>query len=74
MVALDAVRSTAGITQTQLAETLGMTQGAVSKLMRKDDMMISTLAKCLQALDATAELVIRVGDEVITMSVVEKES
>lgn len=72
MVTLDEVRSTAGLTQAQLAEALGMTQGAISKLMRKDDMMLSTLARCLQALDATAELVVRVGDEVITMSVVDK--
>jgi predicted transcriptional regulator len=65
MLDLDALRKAAGVTQVAMAAALGLTQGAVSKIGRQDDWMLSTLGAYLDAIDAEAELVIRVNGQTI---------
>ena len=59
MIALAAIRRATGLTQTELAHSLGVGQAHISKVERQDDMLISTLASYLKALGATAALVVR---------------
>jgi len=49
---LAALRQAAHLTQEDLAERLGVNQSAVSKMERRDDMLISTLAAYLRATGA----------------------
>jgi DNA-binding XRE family transcriptional regulator len=53
---LPALRSLIGMTQAELAERLHVQQAAVSKLERRDDMMVSTLANVVAALGGTLEI------------------
>ena len=43
------VRRAVGLTQNQVAETLGMTQGDVSKLERRDNFHLATLCRFIEA-------------------------
>jgi len=49
---LAAIRKAGSLTQEQIAERLGVTQGAVSQLERKPDMLLSTLRNYLIAVGA----------------------
>lgn len=49
---LAAVRKAGALTQTQLAERMGVTQGAISQLENKPDMLLSTLRNYLIAVGA----------------------
>ena len=49
---LAAVRKAGSLTQAQIAERLGVTQGAVSQLENKPDMLLSTLRNYLIAVGA----------------------
>lgn len=48
------IRKAADLTQAELAERLGTDQSAVSRLERRDDMLLSTLASYLTATGAEA--------------------
>ncbi len=50
---LAAVRKAAQLTQTELAERMGIGQSALSSLERRDDLLLSTLASYLEAAGAT---------------------
>lgn len=56
---LSEVRREAGITQEQLADTLGIKQPTLSKLESQDDMQISTLSRIVKALGGQLEIVAR---------------
>jgi transcriptional regulator with XRE-family HTH domain len=47
-----AIRNAGALTQEQIAERLGVTQGAVSQLEHKPDMLLSTLRNYLIAVGA----------------------
>jgi transcriptional regulator with XRE-family HTH domain len=66
MIDLPTVRRVAGLTQVELAANLGVGQAQVSKVERRGDMLISTLASYLAALGATAEIVVMVGEQTMT--------
>jgi transcriptional regulator with XRE-family HTH domain len=69
VIDLSSIRGAAGLTQVQLAERLGMTQGQVSRTERQADLLLSTLAAYLRALGVQAELVVTVpGGETIHQS------
>lgn len=53
---LDELRTARELTQENLAEALGMTQAAVSKMERRTDMYISTLAKFIEAMGGKLEI------------------
>jgi transcriptional regulator with XRE-family HTH domain len=63
---LAAIRRATGLTQTELADNLGVGQAAVSKIERQSDMLLSTLASYLQALGVRASLVVEVGEQTVT--------
>jgi predicted transcriptional regulator len=60
------LRRTVGVTQVELAASLGTSQGQISRMERQQDMLISTLASYLQALGVRASLVVDVGEETVT--------
>lgn len=53
---LDQLRASRGFTQVQLAQTLGMTQAAVSKLEFRSDSYISSVRKYIEALGGRLEI------------------
>ena len=59
---LRALRRQTGLTQADLAQALGKSQAAVSKLEAGSDMLLSTLKAYLQAMDCDLELVARRPD------------
>ena len=66
MIDLAAIRRAAGLTQTELAASLGVGQAQISKVERQDDMLIRTLAAYLSALGADAQIVVEVAEQTIT--------
>lgn len=50
---LASIRSAANLTQTELAERMGLKQAAVSAVEHRDDLLLSTLANYLRATGAT---------------------
>jgi DNA-binding XRE family transcriptional regulator len=55
-LALAELREARDLTQVQLAEKLGIDQGAVSKIERRTDMYLSTLRNVIQAMGGQLEL------------------
>jgi len=55
-LALAELREARDLTQVQLAERLGIDQGAVSKIERRADMYLSTLRNVIQAMGGQLEL------------------
>jgi transcriptional regulator with XRE-family HTH domain len=66
MIDLAAIRRAAGLTQTELAHSLGVGQAAVSKIERQSDMLLSTLSGYLTALGLDAQIVVEVGGQTTT--------
>lgn len=60
------LRQAAHLSQVELGQRLGMTQTAVSRLERQDDLLASTLVTYLEAIEGHVELV--AGDERIRLS------
>lgn len=54
---LSEIRKEAGLTQKELAESLGIKQPSLSKLESQDDMQISTLKKLVEALGGQLEII-----------------
>lgn len=55
-VALRALRSSRGVTQVELAQRLGKSQGNVSELERRDDVYLSSLREYVEALGGRLEI------------------
>lgn len=53
---LDELRKARQMTQTKLAETLGVNQGEVSKIEHRTDLYLSTLSEYVEALGGTLEI------------------
>ncbi|MGV0838484.1 helix-turn-helix domain-containing protein [Mycolicibacterium thermoresistibile] len=62
MVELSEIRRAAGVTQAEMAARLSTTQGSVSQLERRDDVLLSTLSDYLRALGAHARITVTIGD------------
>lgn len=60
---LAAIRTSRGVTQVQLAEKLGIAQGNVSALERRDDVYLSTLREYVEALGGRLEISAVFDDE-----------
>jgi predicted XRE-type DNA-binding protein len=54
---LSEIRQEAGLTQKELAESLGIKQPSLSKLESQDDMQVSTLKKLVEALGGKLEII-----------------
>lgn len=62
---LGEIRKSVGLTQEQLAESLGIKQPTLSRLESQDDMQISTLRRLVEALGGELEIVARLpGGEI----------
>lgn len=59
---LGAVRKALSKTQSQMGEELGMPQNAISQLEKRSDLLVSTLARYVDALGAELDLVVRMKD------------
>ena len=61
------LRQDLGISQTDLAERLGISQAGVSKLERSADPKLSTMRKLTEALGGTLHIEVRVGERSIEL-------
>jgi transcriptional regulator with XRE-family HTH domain len=66
MIDLATIRRAIGLTQTELAHSLGVGQAQISKIERQSDMLISTLASYFTALGVDAQIVVEVGEQTVT--------
>jgi transcriptional regulator with XRE-family HTH domain len=66
VIDLTTLRRTVGVTQLELADSLGASQGQISRMERQQDMLVSTLASYLQALGVRASLVVEVAEQTVT--------
>lgn len=55
------------LTQKQLAESLGVSQGAISKMENQSDMLISTLQRIIEAMGGELELKVRFPQGEVTL-------
>jgi len=59
---LQALRQQLGVTQTELAEASGFTQGEISRIEQREDHMVSTLRRLVRALGGDLEVHARFPD------------
>jgi hypothetical protein len=65
---LGELRKDRGITQVQLAKSMGKDQGSVSRTERQDDLFVSTLSDYVQALGGRLELRAVFEDETVEIA------
>jgi len=65
MIDLAGLRRMAGVTQVELADALGTSQGQISRLEKQRDMLVSTLGAYLGALGVDAKIVVEVGEQTV---------
>lgn len=61
-IGLATIRQVAALTQTEVAEKMGVRQTSVSRLEARPDMLLSTMKAYFDAVGAEATITIRVGD------------
>lgn len=66
-VGLRELRKETGMTQTEIAQVLGLRQGEVSRLETREDMKLSTLRKYVRACGGDLELVVKIGKRVVRL-------
>jgi transcriptional regulator with XRE-family HTH domain len=59
---LKEVRRLAGLTQEQVAESMGITQSALSRLESQDDMYVSTLQRIVESLGGRLDIIADMPD------------
>jgi DNA-binding XRE family transcriptional regulator len=62
-LALNELRRALSMTQEQVAQLLGITQESVSQIERRDEILLSTLNKYVQALGGKLEVTAVVGEQ-----------
>lgn len=62
---LRAIRELAGKTQVEVAEATKMTQSEVSRLEHRDDYLLSTLRRYVEALGGELQVIAKVGDKAV---------
>ena len=67
-MALDELRAALSLTQEHLAETLGVKQSSVSKIIRGQNMYISTLDKVIKAMGGDLEIFVVLPNGKIKLS------
>lgn len=63
------VRRAVGLTQAQLAADLGMSQGDLSKLERRENLHLSTLSRFIQATGGQLRIVAVFGDTQVDLAI-----
>jgi predicted transcriptional regulator len=66
MIDLADLRRKAGVTQVQLARSVGTEQPQISRLEAQRDMLLSSLGAYLTALGAHAKIVVEIGGHTVT--------
>ena len=66
-VSLAELRKLAGKTQVEVAAAADMAQSEISKLEHRDDFMLSTLRRYVEALGGNVEVVARLGDKSVVI-------
>jgi DNA-binding transcriptional regulator YiaG len=59
---LAALRQAAQLTQAELAQRMGVTQAAISRMEQPHDLLLSTLNSYLQAIGGHASMIVRFAD------------
>jgi transcriptional regulator with XRE-family HTH domain len=72
MIDLANLRRKAGVTQVELANALGTSQGQISRLEKQRDMLLSTMVAYLTALCVDAQIVVEVGEQTVTYDLTAK--
>jgi plasmid maintenance system antidote protein VapI len=67
-MALDELRAALSLTQEHMAETLGIRQASLSKIIRGQNMYISTLDKMIKAMGGELEVYVALPDGKIKLS------
>lgn len=67
-LALDELRAALSLTQEAVAETLGVKQSSVSKILHGQDMYLSTLDKILRAMGGELEVYVALPDGKVKLS------
>lgn len=62
------LRTTAGLSQEELAEAIGIKQPTLSRLESQDDMQISTLRRVIEALGGKLEIIARLPSGDVRLS------
>jgi hypothetical protein len=63
------LRKALGVTQVAVAEAAEMSQSELSRIERRDDHLVSTLRRCVEAMGGTLELTAVVGGKRIRLTV-----
>ena len=61
------IRELAGKTQVEVAEAAEMSQGDVSRMERREDHLLSTLRRYVEALGGEVEVIARIGDRSVRL-------
>ena len=67
-------RNISGVTQTELADLMQVTQGAISQLEKRHDVLLSKLAGYIRALGGRLELIARFPDAEIRITQFESKN
>ena len=67
-MSLSDLRQECGFTQAQIADALEMAQGAVSRMEHRDDHLVSTLRKVVEALGGELEVTARFRKKLIRIA------
>lgn len=68
---LSQIREASGVTQVAMAERLGIKQANVSRMESRGDLLVSTLTSYVEAVGGTLEISVRIGHDVINLSLEE---
>ncbi len=71
---LQEIRKLAGISQTELADILGVKQPTLSKIEQQDDMQVSTLKKIIEALGGRLQIIAQFPKADVEISQFEKKA
>lgn len=66
---LSEIRRAVGLTQRQLAESLGMEQGDVSKLERRQNLHLTTLTRFIEATGGQLRIIAVYGDTEVALAI-----
>jgi transcriptional regulator with XRE-family HTH domain len=71
---LSRVRETRGLTQSDLAKKLGLSQATISGIENRKDLQLSTLRKIVEALGGTLQITARFDDALYALTTQSEES